>query len=241
MSGAALLVSAPPTKAEVRTNLAADEPCRSDRAGYANRARERPALGGGHRTRVDTPSMQRTREILEFVALFAVAGLILAASAMLPPGWRGVLSAAVALWASVKTFYYFAETLRHLIDATAMDLAYHRFLVLVAYNMAQITLSYAIDFYCLYWIDPANISGIETGMSGATLMFECFYFSVLNFSFFGYGDIIPARVPGKIVMLLEVVTAFSTVIFLLSDFVSMKESMRKRPGSPAAGRGQSAS
>jgi hypothetical protein len=29
-------------------------------------------------------------------------------------------------------------------------------------------------------------------------------------------------------MLLEVVTAFSTVIFLLSDFVSMKESMRKK-------------
>ena len=34
--------------------------------------------------------------------------------------------------------------------------------------------------------------------------------------------------PGKVVMLLEVITAFSTVIFLLSDFVSMKESMRPR-------------
>jgi hypothetical protein len=95
--------------------------------------------------------------------------------------------------------------------------------------MVQITLSYAIDFYCLYWIDRANINGIEPSLSGLALMFECFYFSVLNFSFFGYGDIIPARVPGKIVMLLEVVTAFSTVIFLLSDFVSMKESMRKKP------------
>jgi len=30
------------------------------------------------------------------------------------------------------------------------------------------------------------------------------------------------------VMLLEVVTAFSTVIFLLSDFVSIKESMRRK-------------
>jgi hypothetical protein len=170
----------------------------------------------------------RYREPFEFVALFAVAGLILLASAWLGSGWRALLSSVVAVWAGCKTVYYFGETLRHLLDATATDLAYHRFLVLIAYNMAQITLSYAIDFYCLYQIDPSNINGIASDLSGAALMFECFYFSVLNFSFFGYGDIIPARVPGKIVMLLEVVTAFSTVIFLLSDFVSMKESMRKK-------------
>jgi len=170
----------------------------------------------------------RYREPLEFLALFAVAGLILAANSQLGPDFRVALSAIVAAWAACKTAYYFAETLRHLIDATATDQAYHAFLLLIAYNMAQITLSYAIDFYCLYLIDPGNISGIDSSLGGAALMFECFYFSVLNFSFFGYGDIIPARIPGKIVMLLEVVTAFSTVIFLLSDFVSMKESMRKK-------------
>jgi hypothetical protein len=112
--------------------------------------------------------------------------------------------------------------------ATSTDLAYHRFLVLMAYNMAQITLSYALDFYCLYRIDPSSLSGIDPELTGLELLFECFYFSVLNFSFFGYGDITPAHVPGKVVMLLEVVTAFSTVIFLLSDFVSMKESMRRK-------------
>ena len=102
----------------------------------------------------------------------------------------------------------------------------HKFVVLLAYNMAQITISYALDFYCLVRIDRGSLSGIDPELAGAELMFECFYFSVLNFSFFGYGDITPAHVPAKIIMLLEVVTAFSTVIFLLSDFVSMKESMR---------------
>jgi hypothetical protein len=134
----------------------------------------------------------------------------------------------VAAWDGVKTLYYLFETLRHLAEATSTDLAYHRFLVLMAYNMAQITLSYALDFYCLYAIDPSSLSGIDPELKGLELLFECFYFSVLNFSFFGYGDIIPAHVPGKVVMLLEVVTAFSTVIFLLSDFVSMKESMRRK-------------
>jgi len=94
--------------------------------------------------------------------------------------------------------------------------------------MAQITISYALDFYCLVRIDRESLSGIDPELAGGELLFECFYFSVLNFSFFGYGDITPAHIPGKVIMLLEVVTAFSTVIFLLSDFVSMKKSMRRK-------------
>ena len=168
------------------------------------------------------------REPLEFLAIFAVAGAFLYGHERLGPEFQQPLAISVAVWAGIKTLYYFAETLRHLIDATAADQAYHQFLLLIAYNMAQITLSFGIDFYCLYRIDPTSLSGIEPGLSSGELMFDCFYFSVLNFSFFGYGDIIPVHVPGKVVMLLEVVTAFSTVIFLLSDFVSIKESMRPR-------------
>ena len=105
---------------------------------------------------------------------------------------------AVAVWAAVKTVYYFAENLRHLQEATSTDLAYHKFVLLLAYNMAQITVSFAIDFYCLVRIDRGSLSGVDPSLQGAELMFECFYFSVLNFSFFGYGDITPAHVPGKV-------------------------------------------
>lgn len=174
--------------------------------------------------------MNRIREPLEWFLLFAMSAGLLAVSDRLGVPSRQTMLVTVAVWAGLKTAYYFAETLRHLLEATACDLPYHRFLMLIAYNMSQITFSYAIDFYCLYRIDPTSLSGIDPNLHGAELMFECFYFSVLNFSFFGYGDITPAHVPGKVVMLLEVVTAFSTVIFLLSDFVSMKESMKRKRG-----------
>ncbi|MFM7736788.1 MAG: ion channel, partial [Alphaproteobacteria bacterium] len=167
------------------------------------------------------------REILEFAVLFGAAAVILAWSEHAGEPGRGLLLSVVAAWAACKTLYYFSETLRHLLDATAHNLPYHRFLLVVGYNMAQITLSFAIDFFCLQRIDPSSLSGIDSSLQGFSLLFECFYFSVLNFSFFGYGDITPAHVPGKIVMLLEVVTAFSTVIFLLSDFVSIREEMRR--------------
>ena len=134
----------------------------------------------------------------------------------------------VVFIAAGKTLYYFAETLWHLVQATASDLPYHRFLMLMAYNMSEVTFSFAVDFYCLKLLDAESFSGMAPDMTSGALMFECFYFSVLNFSFFGYGDITPAHIPAKLVMLMEVITAFSTVIFLLSDFVSMKESMRNK-------------
>jgi len=170
----------------------------------------------------------RWREPLEWIVLLAAAAGIIWIGGATSQAVRPQLLGGVALWAAIKTGYYFAENLRHLQEATTTDLAYHKFLVLLAYNMAQITVSYALDFYCLVRIDRTSLSGVDPEMAGAELLFECFYFSVLNFSFFGYGDITPAHVSGKIIMLLEVVTAFSTVIFLLSDFVSMKESMRRK-------------
>ena len=173
------------------------------------------------------------REILEFAVLFGAAAAILAWSDHAGPSGRGLLLAIVAAWASCKTVYYFSETLRHLLDATATNLPYHRFLLVVGYNMAQITLSFAIDYFCLERIDPSSLSGIDPELHGFGLLFECFYFSVLNFSFFGFGDITPAHVPGKILVLLEVVSGFSTVIFLLSDFVSIREDMRRGPGAGA--------
>ena len=68
---------------------------------------------------------------------------------------------------------------------------------------------------------------VTTGASSAAVFFDCFYYSVLNFSFFGFGEILPQTAAAKIVTLLEVVLAFFTVIFLLSDFISLKDSLRR--------------
>lgn len=167
------------------------------------------------------------REACEIAAILAAALAINGLYAQLGPGAAGWLIWVTVIVAACKTLYYFAETLWHLLRATANDVPYHRFLILMAYNMAEVTVSFAVDFYCLQQLDRESFSGIAPELRGPELMFECFYFSVLNFSFFGYGDITPAHIPAKLVMLMEVITAFSTVIFLLSDFVSMKESMRQ--------------
>jgi hypothetical protein len=98
-------------------------------------------------------------------------------------------------------------------------------------NMAQITLSFALDFWCLETADKGSFSAFQETWSQAEILFECFFFSVLNFSFFGFGDVTPQTIPAKIVTMMEVILAFFTVIFLLSDFISLKDSLRvdKKP------------
>ncbi|MFM8735797.1 MAG: ion channel [Pirellulales bacterium] len=160
--------------------------------------------------------------------------LVIAAAALaVQQAWSaGALTAATVCVAVVtlaisKTGYFLVENLQHILLATAQEIPYHRFLALMGVNMAQITLSFALDFWLLELADPGSFSGFDANAGAGRAFFDCFFYSVLNFSFFGFGDILPLTIPAKIVTLLEVVLAFFTVIFLLSDFISLKDSLRQ--------------
>jgi hypothetical protein len=102
---------------------------------------------------------------------------------------------------------------------------------LMLVNMFQIILSFGLDYYCLLSVDPRSFS-VDEALTGPKLVFECVYFSTLNFTFFGYGDITPQTVAAKLLAMTEITLAFLTVIFLLSDFISLKESLQRRETDP---------
>lgn len=167
----------------------------------------------------------RIRETLEtavFVAAWALLLAIHQAGALSPT----VLTWIATAWASSKFLYFLAENGTHIVRATSTNLPYHRFLIFMAYNIGQMALSFALDFHLLYALTPDSMNGVPEGMTGAELVFEFFFYSVLNFSFFGFGEVTPATVPLKIVTLQEVVLALLTAIFILGDFISLKESVR---------------
>jgi len=171
--------------------------------------------------------VRQTTEVVLVAALAAVIHVGLTAG-LLPPRGACLL---VAVVATLKTGYFLAENLQHILLATRQEMLYHRFLALMGVNMAQITLSFALDYWLLETAERGSFTGFETATTPAVVFFDCFFYSVLNFSFFGFGEILPRTVPAKIVTLLEVVLAFFTVIFLLSDFISLKKSLRgsRRP------------
>jgi hypothetical protein len=127
-----------------------------------------------------------------------------------------------------KTVFFGQENLAQLYEAARSNLSHHRFLVVMAINMTQMIISFAFDFHLLYVLDPESFAGVAPGIAGSEALFDFFYLSTLNFSFFGYSDILPQTIPAKIVNLTEIILAFITVIFLLSDFVSLKDSLRSK-------------
>lgn len=182
-------------------------------------------LRGGARSEILRDMIDlRIRELLETAVFVGVwAGLhALHNGGHVSPG---VLTWIAATWASAKFLYFLIENGTHIVRATSANIPYHRFLLFMAYNIGQMALSFALDFHLLYTLAPASMNGIPQGMTGVELLFEFFFYSVLNFSFFGFGEVTPATVPLKLVTLQEVVLALLTAIFILGDFISLKESV----------------
>ena len=145
----------------------------------------------------------------------------------------GIAMAVIIVISLSKTAFFGVENIRQLFEATRSNQPYHRFMLLMLVNMAQIILSFGFDYHCMYLVDKASFSVELANATPGETVFEFIYFSTLNFTFFGYGDVTPQNVPAKFVTMTEVLLAFVTVIFLLSDFISLKESL-SGPTSPTA-------
>ena len=173
--------------------------------------------------------MEVTRRDLFFGALRQggeVSAILLIAVGLQAVTGQRWLSSHSACWlvaavAAAKTSFFFIENLQQILQATAKDIPYHKFMALM-----QIILSFGLDYWCLMTANPESVSTFNPAFTQPELMFECLYFSFLNFSFFGYGDATPQTIPAKLVTMMELLLAFFTVIFLLSDFISLKDSLR---------------
>ena len=165
------------------------------------------------------------RNVVEYLAIIIwwLVLLALHRTATLSPG---VLTVLVVAGCWVKTGLFGAENMRQLFDAARRNLAHHRFLLLMGVNMSQMILAFALDFQLLHSLDAGSFTGVAPGAGLGEALFDFVYLSTLNFSFFGYSDILPQTVPARLVNLTEILLAFFTVIFMLSDFISLKESLR---------------
>lgn len=172
------------------------------------------------------------RNALEFAVIFGLwrAELELIERELLSPLAMLAIVLSVA-W--LKTAFFGVENIRQLWRASAENMPYYKFLLLMLVNMMQIIVAFALDYHLLHKLSAESFAGVNPALDGAALVFEFFYYSSLNFMFFGFGDITPQSVPAKLLTLTEITLAFVTVIFLLSDFISLKDSIgagRRRAG-----------
>lgn len=182
---------------------------------------------------VKQQAMNKANQLNKYLPNLFEFGVIVIAGigmyALISSGYLNIfaIKVIILLLSFIKTGWFIYESSKQILAITRQNLPYHRFLLMLGINMIQIILSFAVDYFLLHLADAGSFNGIIESNRIAYQFFDFFYYSCLNFSFFGFGDITPNHISAKIITLTEVLLAFASVIFVLSDFVTLKDSLGK--------------
>ncbi|PJZ26106.1 ion transporter [Leptospira hartskeerlii] len=131
----------------------------------------------------------------------------------------------ILILAGFKSSYFFIKGFRRISEFSGLDLKYYEFLVFIAFNISVIVLSFGFDFLCIYKTDLSSFSGIPQNLGYPSLFFKFVYFSLMIFTNIGIIKIVPESTEAEILVIFEAILSFITIIFILSDFLSLKESL----------------
>ena len=124
-----------------------------------------------------------------------------------------------------KVTFFIIQSLNKINHVIDKNVAYFRFLIFMAVNILAIIVSFGIDFFCLYTIDPTNFTGLAETSSIPERLFEFIYLSMLGFNNLGFYDVTPIGMPSKILVMIEILIYYFTIIVILSDFISLRDSI----------------
>jgi hypothetical protein len=131
------------------------------------------------------------------------------------------------LVAVAKSVYFAMHSIRKIEDASEHNITYNKFIEVILVNISVIVLSFAVDFTCLFLISKWSFAGMVNQTTIFNLFFDFIYFSALTFATVGFGDIIPISSCAKILVLMEVLLSFFTIIIVISNFAHVKESVKE--------------
>lgn len=134
----------------------------------------------------------------------------------------------VLVFAAFKSIMFMFQSLQKVIDVSKNDTPYYQFLIFLSLNITLIILSFAIDYYCLYKAQVACFSGVQHNQSSFYIFIDFAFLSIMAFTNFGYGNIIATSMLAKFMLTMELIISYAFIIFILSDFISLKESLAQR-------------
>ncbi len=128
--------------------------------------------------------------------------------------WAGAL----VLFSITKIYFLVSHTFKKLDILIENDHSFNHMLLLLGAIITIIVISFAIDYLCVSEIYPEAFSGIQYGQSLALRFMNLLYFSIVTFTTVGYGDIIPVIPVAKLITVLEMMSAFVVIVFIISKY-----------------------
>ncbi len=128
----------------------------------------------------------------------------------------------------IKSGYFVITGFRKILAFSKSDLKYHYFLLFIGLSITLMVISFAADYTCLFIIDPQSFSGVVTDIPWYETCIRFWFFSVFVFANIGVVTIAPTSLASEFLMMTEAILSFITIILVLSDFISLKESLMGR-------------
>jgi hypothetical protein len=118
-------------------------------------------------------------------------------------------------------------SLQNIANGSNHDTTFHQFLGMVAIHILIIVCMFSIDYTLVYVFNHQSFEGIPAGVGFLKLYFKMFYLSFMLFTNMGVANVIPVSITAECITMFEAIVSFSTIIFILSDFVSVQKSLQK--------------
>lgn len=124
----------------------------------------------------------------------------------------------------LKIGYIITQSFKSIVGIVRKGTAYHIYLLFIAVNAILIITSFGSDYFALQLIEPKAFEGMKGITNEFEIFFKMFYLSLLLFTNLGVADIVPATTHAEILVMAEGIVAFVSLIFMLSDYTTLKES-----------------
>ncbi|MFL5730061.1 MAG: hypothetical protein ACJ75J_11295 [Cytophagaceae bacterium] len=138
---------------------------------------------------------------------------------------KGLLYLVVFGVAIGKIYFFLIHSYKKLINISRANVTYFNFMLFVAMNIFLMVVSFCADYFCIFVIDPNSFSGVEDATTIPEQLFKFFYLSFLLFTNMGVANVVPVAIAAECMVMFEAIISFITIIFILSDFANLKDSL----------------
>ena len=127
-----------------------------------------------------------------------------------------------------KSIWFISFVIRRIRSSTRQEFFFHEFMAFIGMSIVLFILSYAIDYYCLFQINPTSFRGLPPSPNLLDDFLTFFYFSVTTFTTAGLGDIVPNSGSARVFTASELTISFFFTIFIIANLSVLRESFAQK-------------
>lgn len=126
-----------------------------------------------------------------------------------------------------KATYFIYLVFKTIKDTADKKFYFKDFITFAVVSILLVIISFSIDYYCLFRINPGGFSGIIPKENLLTEFISFFYYSISVFTTAGFGDIKPNSTSAQVVSM-ELMIAFFFTILFIANISHIRSSYIKR-------------